>query len=72
MRPNELGHPPSLEQIEEAFTRLTSDGSKFKAVTITQVDTSTGVLMDVKAVAALIRRLSPDTLIVVREAESCV
>lgn len=69
MRPNDLGHPPSLEQIEEAFTRLTSDGSKFKAVTITQVDTSTGVLMDVKAVAALIRRLSPDTLIVVSEAE---
>ena len=37
----------------------------YKMITITHVDTSTGVLSDVEAVAKLVRRVSPETLIVV-------
>ncbi|KAF8075097.1 PLP-dependent transferase [Lyophyllum atratum] len=37
---------------------------QFKAITITHVDTSTGVLSDVKEIAASVRRVSPDTLII--------
>ncbi|KAJ1882571.1 hypothetical protein LPJ66_011134, partial [Kickxella alabastrina] len=39
--------------------------TKYKAITVTQVDTSTGVLGDVQAVAKLVRELSPDTLVIV-------
>ncbi|KAJ2338750.1 hypothetical protein GGF43_006809, partial [Coemansia sp. RSA 2618] len=38
---------------------------KYKIVTISQVDTSTGVLADVRGVAELVREHSPDTLVVV-------
>ncbi|KAJ2853753.1 hypothetical protein FB639_006490, partial [Coemansia asiatica] len=38
---------------------------KYKIVTVSQVDTSTGVLGDVKGVAELVKKLSPDTLVVV-------
>ncbi|KAG6861440.1 hypothetical protein C0995_016531 [Termitomyces sp. Mi166 len=59
-----------LEEIEAAL-RV----KKYKVITITHVDTSTavvqksstakGVLSDVKAIAATVRRTSPDTLVVV-------
>ncbi|KAH0582978.1 hypothetical protein H2248_010871 [Termitomyces sp. 'cryptogamus'] len=49
-----------LEEIEVALRT-----KKYKAITITHVDTSTGVLSDVKAIAATVRRTSPDTLVVV-------
>ncbi|KAJ2516335.1 hypothetical protein H4217_004649 [Coemansia sp. RSA 1939] len=39
--------------------------AKYKLVTVTQVDTSTGVLCDVKSVAEVVREISPDTLVVV-------
>lgn len=55
-----IGGRPSLCQIEEAIKSQT-----YKIITITHVDTSTGVLSDVKAVAELVRRVSPTTLIVV-------
>jgi len=48
-----------LHQIESALR-----AKKFKAITITHVDTSTGVLSDVKEIAASVRRISPDTLII--------
>ncbi|KAJ2616687.1 hypothetical protein H4S08_000689 [Coemansia sp. RSA 1365] len=38
---------------------------KYKMVTVTQVDTSTGVLADVKGVADLVKEHSPETLVVV-------
>ena len=56
------GQAPSLASITDA---LKIAPKPFKAITITQVDTSTGVLMDVKAIAALVKSLSPSTLIVV-------
>lgn len=55
-----IGGRPSLSQIEEALK-----STKYKIITITHVDTSTGVLSDVKAVAELTRRVSPETLVVV-------
>ncbi|RKP25979.1 pyridoxal phosphate-dependent transferase [Syncephalis pseudoplumigaleata] len=55
------GHRPSLQEIEQA---LTADGP-FRMITITHVDTSTGVLTDIQAVAEVVRRVSPDTLILV-------
>ncbi|KNE54306.1 hypothetical protein AMAG_00290 [Allomyces macrogynus ATCC 38327] len=38
---------------------------QYKVVTITHVDTSTGVLQDIKALAKLIRDASPSTLVIV-------
>ncbi|CAM0135458.1 unnamed protein product [Umbelopsis sp. WA50703] len=55
-----IGDRPTLEQIEQALR-----ANKYKMITITHVDTSTGVLSDIKAIAELTRRVSPDTLVVV-------
>mmetsp|Transcript_25372 Transcript_25372/g.55128 ORF Transcript_25372/g.55128 Transcript_25372/m.55128 type:complete len:478 (+) Transcript_25372:84-1517(+) len=57
-----VGDRPSLQEIEQA---LASAPHPYKAITITHVDTSTGVLMDVKETSALVRKKSPSTLIVV-------
>lgn len=38
---------------------------KYKIVTVTHVDTSTGVLSDVRAVARAVQDVSPDTLVIV-------
>lgn len=53
-----VGGRPSLEQVEEALK-----AERFKLMTVTHVDTSTGVITDVKALAALGRQY--DTLVVV-------
>jgi alanine-glyoxylate transaminase / serine-glyoxylate transaminase / serine-pyruvate transaminase len=55
-----IGGRPSLAEIEEALRQ-----KKYKMVTITHVDTSTGVLSDVEAITAVVRKTSPDTLIIV-------
>ncbi|OKL59251.1 hypothetical protein UA08_05516 [Talaromyces atroroseus] len=55
-----IGERPSLAEIEEALKQ-----KKYKLVTITHVDTSTGVLSDIKAVSELVHRVSPDTLVIV-------
>ncbi|CAO3674845.1 unnamed protein product [Umbelopsis ramanniana] len=55
-----IGGRPTLQEIEKALR-----ADKYKMITITHVDTSTGVLSDIKAVAELTRRVSPDTLVVV-------
>lgn len=55
-----IGGRPSLEQIEAALKE-----KKYKMITITHTDTSTGVLSDVKGVSELVKRVSPDTLICV-------
>jgi alanine-glyoxylate transaminase/serine-glyoxylate transaminase/serine-pyruvate transaminase len=55
-----IGGRPSLFEIEEAVK-----SKKYKIITITHVDTSTGVLSDIKAVAELIQRASPSTLVIV-------
>ncbi|EKM75673.1 hypothetical protein AGABI1DRAFT_132065 [Agaricus bisporus var. burnettii JB137-S8] len=54
-----LGEPVSLGDLESALL-----GQNFKLITVTHVDTSTGVLSDIKSIAAVARRVSPQTLIV--------
>ncbi|RKO98865.1 hypothetical protein CXG81DRAFT_28342 [Caulochytrium protostelioides] len=60
LRSSGFGDRPALGQIEEALA-----AKSYKMIVITQVDTSSGVLNDVKTIAALVSRVSPDTLIVV-------
>lgn len=55
-----IGDRPQLAEIEAALKE-----KPYKLITITHVDTSTGVLSDIKAVAELVKRVSPDTLVVV-------
>ena len=55
-----FGDVPELIEIERQLA-----SKKYKLIALTHVDTSSGVLVDVKAVAELIHRVSPDTLIVV-------
>ncbi|GAA5999829.1 alanine--glyoxylate transaminase [Rhodotorula paludigena] len=54
-----VGGRPTMQQVEEALKK-----NKYKVLTFTHVDTSTGVLSDAKAIAETVRRVSPDTLIV--------
>lgn len=70
-----IGRAVALPELEKEL----KSGKKYKVVTVTHVDTSTGlfqpqgiwiglnsvlgVLTNVRNVAALIRRLSPDTLV---------
>ncbi len=56
------GSRPQLQDVEKALLRR---GSKYAAVTVTHVDTSTGVLSELKNLAATVRRVSPHTLVVV-------
>lgn len=55
-----IGSRPSVEEIEKALTE-----KKYKMVTVTHTDTSTGVLSDPKEVAEVVKRVSPETLVVV-------
>lgn len=54
-----VGDRPGPDELEEALKK-----QKYKIVTFTHVDTSTGVLTDAQAVAETVRRLSPDSLII--------
>lgn len=54
-----VGDKPTIEQIEEALKKR-----KYKMLTFTHVDTSTGVLSDAKEICAAVKRVSPDTLTV--------
>ena len=55
-----IGDRPQLPDIEKALKE-----KKYKLITITHVDTSTGVLSEIKAVSDLVHRVSPETLVVV-------
>ncbi|KAE8384852.1 PLP-dependent transferase [Aspergillus alliaceus] len=55
-----IGERPSFEEIEQALKE-----KPYKIITITHVDTSTGVLSDIKTIAGIVRRVSPETLVVV-------
>ncbi|KAI8920105.1 pyridoxal phosphate-dependent transferase [Powellomyces hirtus] len=55
-----FGDRPSLAQIEEALGQ-----KKYKLVTLTHVDTSTSVFVDIQAAAKMIKEKAPDTLIAV-------
>ncbi|OBT52286.1 hypothetical protein VE04_07010 [Pseudogymnoascus sp. 24MN13] len=55
-----IGSRPQIPEIEKALKE-----KKYKLVTVTHVDTSTGVLSDLKELSELIQRVSPETLLVV-------
>ncbi len=55
-----IGDRPQLPEIEKALKE-----NKYKLITITHVDTSTGVLSEIKAVSELVHQVSPETLVVV-------
>ena len=55
-----IGEAPPLSGVENALTER-----NYKLLTVTHVDTSTGVLSEIKSLAQLVRRVSPNTLIIV-------
>lgn len=55
-----IGDRPQLPDVEKALR-----DKKYKLITVTHVDTSTGVLSDIKALSELVHRVSPETLVVV-------
>jgi len=63
VRAPKVGDRPSLADIEAALDAAPAGG--YKLVTITHVDTSTGVLMDVQLIAELVARKAPNTLVIV-------
>ena len=56
----EIGDRPQLPEIEKAL----SEG-KYKIITVTHVDTSTGVLSEIEPLVKLVRKVSPETLVIV-------
>ncbi|KAF8159779.1 PLP-dependent transferase [Crassisporium funariophilum] len=59
-----LGHTVRLSEVESALRKANAAGKPFKLVTITHVDTSTGVLSDARAIAECVGRVSKGTLVV--------
>lgn len=55
-----IGDRPQLDEVEAALKE-----KKYKILTVTHVDTSTGVLSEIKALSELVHRVSPETLVVV-------
>ncbi|KAL1304721.1 hypothetical protein AAFC00_003668 [Neodothiora populina] len=55
-----IGDRPQLDEVEAALKE-----KNYKAITITHVDTSTGVLSEIEHVSKLVHRVSPETLVVV-------
>ena len=55
-----IGERPQLSDIEKALK-----GKTYRLITVTHVDTSTGVLSEVEALSDLVHRVSPETLLVV-------
>ncbi len=55
-----IGDRPQLPDIEQALKE-----KKYKLITVTHVDTSTGVLSEIKGLSELVHRVSPETLVVV-------
>lgn len=55
-----IGDRPQLDEVEAALKE-----KNYKILTVTHVDTSTGVLSELKALSELVHRVSPDTLFVV-------
>ncbi|CAK7567810.1 MAG: hypothetical protein SEPTF4163_005779 [Sporothrix epigloea] len=55
-----VGCRPQLPEIEAALK-----AKKYKLLTVTHVDTSTGVLSELRNLSELVHRVSPDTLVIV-------
>ena len=55
-----IGERPQLPEVEKALR-----DKHYKLISVTHVDTSTGVLSEIKALSELVHRVSPETLVVV-------
>ena len=55
-----VGGRPQLPEIEKALSE-----KKYKILTVTHVDTSTGVLSELKDLTAAVKKVSPETLVIV-------
>jgi alanine-glyoxylate transaminase/serine-glyoxylate transaminase/serine-pyruvate transaminase len=55
-----IGERPQLDEVEKALKE-----KKYKLITVTHVDTSTGVLSEIEALSKLVHKVSPDTMVVV-------
>ncbi|KAH8832517.1 pyridoxal phosphate-dependent transferase [Flagelloscypha sp. PMI_526] len=55
-----VGQAVGVEEVEKALK-----AKNYKIITVTHVDTSTAVLSDIQSIAETVRRVSPDTLIIV-------
>ncbi|APA16049.1 hypothetical protein SS1G_10169 [Sclerotinia sclerotiorum 1980 UF-70] len=55
-----IGERPQLDEIEKALKE-----KKYKLITVTHVDTSTGVLSELQKLSELVHCVSPDTLVIV-------
>lgn len=55
-----IGDRPQLDEVEAALKE-----KKYKVITVTHTDTSTGVLSEIEALAKLVHKTSPETLIIV-------
>ncbi|RYO79743.1 hypothetical protein DL766_006883 [Monosporascus sp. MC13-8B] len=55
-----VGGRPQLPEIETALK-----SKKYKIITVTHVDTSTGVLSEIQKLSELVKNVSPDTLLIV-------
>ena len=55
-----IGDRPQLDAIEKALKE-----KKYKALTVTHVDTSTGVLSQLEPLSKLVKKVSPETLFIV-------
>ncbi|KAF2223648.1 pyridoxal phosphate-dependent transferase [Elsinoe ampelina] len=55
-----IGDRPQLDEIEKALKE-----KKYKLLTVTHTDTSTGVLSEIEPLSKLLQRVSPDTLLIV-------
>jgi alanine-glyoxylate transaminase/serine-glyoxylate transaminase/serine-pyruvate transaminase len=56
----EIGDRPQLDAVEKALKER-----QYKMITVTHVDTSTGVLSEIEALSELVHHVSPETLVVV-------
>ncbi|KAJ3065713.1 hypothetical protein HK102_007830, partial [Quaeritorhiza haematococci] len=65
LRAPAFGDRPSLSDIEAALKSQLSTGTPYKLITLTHVDTSSGVLVDIKSVSEVVKKVSPSTLIAV-------
>jgi alanine-glyoxylate transaminase / serine-glyoxylate transaminase / serine-pyruvate transaminase len=55
-----IGDRPQLDEVEAELKK-----KQYKILTVTHVDTSTGVLSEIEALSKLVHKVSPDTLVVV-------
>lgn len=55
-----VGSRPQLPEIEKALKE-----KKYKVISVTHVDTSTGVLSELEQLSALVQKVSPETLLIV-------